>query len=473
MAPARTATRVAASAAIFVSATLSACLLLYLRTRAGLAAEAHAQLTDEASGEALFAGASRKHVASIPLRVDFLWVKNEEFMDGELLMSGYAFLLGVEALPKGSGVYLPPRWMLLDSGSSSLAFCDETLAPTLSRNRAHAYPNTTREEDLIACNAYGSASAFWGYYYIGAVRSSEVVMPRSWYVVMEQSKMMTCTQDGFHAQSGVELQGIFGFAGPAENVVNLVPPAHPPLSLETCRGYPAAAYEPSPLREMMGGAPETPLTQIGIRWAGGFGEGQGELFLDAAATANEHFRSADAIGPFQITTSSWYQPNVTGMAVSCAGRVDSHTLPFTTMNSGASYNTLIDTGTPYLSFPPQVCQLLEAAGVATAGCRQATRPECDLLVQVAGPQNVGSLSLPFNVGKLLQLKAAVPPGLKGNPFVLFRDQQFVLGAVGFLFFDLVVLNIAHGTGTVVPRKGGATIPADLLPKPPAGLAASR
>ena len=76
-----------------------------------------------------------------PLDVEPLW------QNGELW--GFAFLISVTPFDVG----LPPQLLMVDSGSSTLAFCNASLAQGQSSSIATLrHPHV----DLISCNTYGS-----------------------------------------------------------------------------------------------------------------------------------------------------------------------------------------------------------------------------------------------------------------------------------------------------------------------------
>ncbi|KAG8463760.1 hypothetical protein KFE25_004033 [Diacronema lutheri] len=389
----------------------------------------------------------------LPLKVEFLW-------NGPSSKFGYAFLIDVAALAPAGAASLPAQWLLVDSGSSTASFCNSSFAASL-QPLLLTTGDPSKLSRTVSCNKYGTdlsaPEGFWGYFYHGDLQTSDgLTMPGSYYAVMEESIGMTCSNNGFVVQDGSLLEGIFGIGGVNLDMVQQVPAGAQP-SIDTCADYPLAGYQPSPLREFADGTPDSPLTHLGIRWEGGVGPNQGTLFLNGAATANENYRADDVIGPFLIKSDQWYTIEVTGFEMRCPD-VATASVPF----ASAAANSIMDTGTPYLQFPASVGQMLFAHAGGHAGC--------ELLVNLVGPPGSGANpQLPFNVDKLMTLMDAVGT-VAGNPLVSFNGNDFILGAMGFLFFDILVYDLAANVGTAVPR-ADVVIPANLVPSYPGAAVA--
>merc|ERR1712176_574728 len=92
--------------------------------------------------------------------------------------------------PKGS----PPQECLLDTGSSTLAFCDASIASSMQESKS----------EYMSCNKYGSGNeGYWGFFYDGTIQLGAYEFQSAHYAVMQQQVEMTC---------GDGLQGIFGVA---------------------------------------------------------------------------------------------------------------------------------------------------------------------------------------------------------------------------------------------------------------------
>merc|ERR1719198_1618285 len=83
------------------------------------------------------------------------------------------------------GEDLPPQKLLLDTGSSTLAFCDSSLIDKVKSLQQNNY----------ACNIYGSATVkegFWGPFYKGGVHiaNGDIRVKDASYSIMKQQVSM-------------------------------------------------------------------------------------------------------------------------------------------------------------------------------------------------------------------------------------------------------------------------------------------
>ena len=99
--------------------------------------------------------------------------------------------------PKSSnGGLLPAQMLMVDTGSSSLAFCQSSLL------QEAAY----QETQYNSCNRYNPGGApmyYWGPFVEGDVHAGNVTFSNASYSIMAQEENMGC-------QHGI--QGIFGIA---------------------------------------------------------------------------------------------------------------------------------------------------------------------------------------------------------------------------------------------------------------------
>lgn len=362
---------------------------------------------------------------------------------------GFAFLIEVTPFDVG----LPPQLLMLDTGSSTLAFCNASLAQGQSPLIATYEDNTTAE--VIACNAYGNGSppeSFWGFIY-----SSKVVIgpagfaeAKAYFNVMQQHKGMTCSSDGFVVGGGRQLEGIFGIGSKAQNVVRAMPKDGMVTNsdgLPDCSKALIAGAVKNPLDGLLDSPATAPLnlSLIGIRWQGRVGKHAGTLFLGESAKSNEFYRKEDAIGPASLNTQTLFELNVTGFQTIASNGSISQSLPFV---SGAQ-NAYIDTGTAELVLPPALIEILKHDSSLGDGL---------LSVKLAAKDG-GELSLDFPFAQLRQMY---------NASQLIKSQdahtdKFVFGAICWLFFDLVVVDVEAQEVTFVPVADYAKVVVPPMP----------
>ncbi|KAJ1635124.1 hypothetical protein T492DRAFT_836277 [Pavlovales sp. CCMP2436] len=156
---------------LFSFGAAAACMLLFV-------------LSGNPSEQGVAEKAAAGFLPTFPLAVEPAWDT-----DGSGLW-GFGFFIEVTPFNKE----LPPQLLMVDTGSSSLACCNKTLAIGQSKDIM------TLPAKAIQCNSYGTgASYFWGYTYAAWVTigpNNFVVTPAS-FVVMEEHVGMTCREDGF------------------------------------------------------------------------------------------------------------------------------------------------------------------------------------------------------------------------------------------------------------------------------------
>ncbi|CAE7180627.1 ANKRD17 [Symbiodinium pilosum] len=272
-------------------------------------------------------------VASIPL-------------DATSWSGGVRLLMAVSPVASSGGI-LPAQKLVVDTGSSTLAFCQSSFL------QEAAYKPT----NYISCNQYnpgGDATGYWGPFVVGQIQAGNVTFSQASYSIMEQEQNMPC-KDG--------IQGIFGIAFrqldvgfPAEQKPNWLE-GGPSASCPD-----AAGVVPPPLMQNLrahGG-----VEKLGIYWSGQLGENQGRLYLDQDAVLNEHYDESRIVGPAVLGEIGWYDINV--QKISLGGEEFSN---FNCNPSQPGQQCIMDTGTPALVLPPQVfeyaSQLIDMGEPAT------------------------------------------------------------------------------------------------------------
>ncbi|CAE7254809.1 cmdD [Symbiodinium sp. CCMP2592] len=244
----------------------------------------------------------------------------------------------VDVAPEAAtGKQVASQRLLLDTGSSTLAFCEQGLL------QQTLYEMT----DYVSCNAYnpgGNYTGYWGPFVVGDLTAGNLSMHNSTYSVMANQVGMPC---------GDGVEGIFGIAFqqldagvPVESFSNWNDTASCPIKNET--------FLPPPLLHQLqasGG-----VEMLGIYWSGDIGEEQARLYIDEDAV-NEHYDAESVVGPVAFGELGWFDVNIQRISVG-----DEEFVGFNCTGRAIGQCTM-DTGTPTLFLPQAVVnhssQLLE------------------------------------------------------------------------------------------------------------------
>jgi len=285
--------------------------------------------------------------------------------------------LTVTANPDGQR----PQETLLDTGSSSLAFCDED-------GQSIEESLTSLKTDYLSCNKYGNGDeGYWGFFYQGKIGvGSDLSIDSAYYSVMHQEESMPC---------GSGLQGIFGVGFKA-----LDQAAKHPTPLNWPSGGVGDCPRPSttlvgPLMSYL--KQDTPEGRLGIYWNGAVASKAGELYVGPTADTNSHYSN----GPVQTATlgeTGYYDVTINGF--SFGG--EEHAV--TSCGSGFfSVPCLVDTGTPVMFVPSAVYQQIMNGATG------------NLELKLAGPS--GPITLNFDAATLAQ-NQYIEPYQQGGPYIL-------------------------------------------------------
>lgn len=227
-----------------------------------------------------------------------------------------------------------PQKHILDTGSSTLAYCDQSISQRI----------TSKGLDAIVCNLYGGGShGFWGQVYRGDVSvESRITLPSSYYAVMQDSVFMC--DDGNDGIFGIAFKELNeGFKG------SMPPQGWTPSAVGSCPGPGEREVVDmgNPLIEKIrGSVPE----QLGIYWSGQPGEGQGGLYLDRAATDNEHFKANSVLGPARLGEYGWYDVFMIAFSVNDLDFPSPHLCDCDSVETCRG-KCIMDTGTPWIIIP--------------------------------------------------------------------------------------------------------------------------
>jgi len=255
---------------------------------------------------------------------------------------------------------------------------------------------------------------------------------------MQQQRGMPCTS-GF--------QGIFGIAfRQLDLAFSANSPAFQPFDESgngmRCPTQPAGDAAPPLMQFLRASAGPA---QVGIYWSGRTGLAEGALYLEEAATSNEHYAQGDMVGQAALGELGWYDITIQQIALPSTGQAwtDFQCDPA----AGTTSTCIMDTGTPVLSVPKQVyqsiVQLYESSG--------SGQPLGSLSVTLAGKQ-AAPVTLEFSVATLLD-RGWIQPGGSG----------IILGLPLWAFYYTVFDVNARAVTFVANPQGTTTTPQIGLP----------
>merc|ERR1712232_1372231 len=263
---------------------------------------------------------------------------------------------------------------LLDTGSSTLAFCDASLETGLAKT------------DYMSCNLYGSGNeGFWGFFYKGSIGvGSDLSIPSAYYTVMHQEVSMPC---------GSGLQGIFGVAFKQLDQASV-----PPSPLNWPSGSVGSCPQPStdfvgPLMSYL--KQDTPQGRLGIYWNGAVGTSTGELYVGPTAETNSHYTSG-AVQTAILGETGYYDVTINQFSF------DGQSYSVSCSSSVFGSPCLIDTGTPIMFVPSSVYSAISGG---------QTGP---LTLELASPS--GAITLSFDAETLANNQYIAP--YQGGPYIL-------------------------------------------------------
>eukprot|EP00913_Durusdinium_trenchii_P007726 g7255.t2 len=305
--------------------------------------------------------------------------------------------------------------LVLDSGSSTLAFCDSQFSQQAQY----------QSSDFISCNLYnpgGDFTGYWGPFVKGAVKVGNFTIPKAAYSIMQQEPQTYGDSSWFGMRSPQEksmpctdgLDGIFGIAfRQLDRAFRASDEYEMELSPEgkfTCPNQPAGVVPPPLVQHLRTIHSSTESAKIGLYWSGQQGEAQGRLYLGQSAVENEHYALADPLPAAHLGELGWYDISVQSITV---GEQELEGLNCDPVHGETC---ILDTGTPAIVLPPEAYELLESSSGS-------------LSFQLAGPN--GPTTLSFDLQQLSNM-GAISKGNKGDGLIL----GLPLWAFYYTVFDL-------------------------------------
>lgn len=315
---------------------------------------------------------------------------------------------------------LPEQRLLLDTGSSTLAFCDKSMATPLENYKTNFY----------SCNAYGDGDeGYWGPFYAGPIQlptsnGGALHIASSHYsVMMDQIEMPCISTTALNA--GVN--GIFGVAfKQLDQATSTKPSGWSPVSVGECAE--ATTDFVQPLMKYLND--EGGVKQIGIYWSGKIGDGEGMLYLDDDATKNEHHKAkeAEALGKAFFGEFGWMDIRVDSL------EVDGQNFAAPHCNAQENSPCIMDTGTPYLGVPYNVYEAMN---------QNAQQGDSTLTINLLPKESdAAPVRLDFDVATLIQ-----------NQWV-YTSELFVLGLPLWSFY-YTALDISDSSILFTPQQPSA------------------
>ncbi|CAE7242544.1 ANKRD17 [Symbiodinium natans] len=316
-----------------------------------------------------------------------------------------------------NGELLPAQSLVVDTGSSTLAFCQSSFLQEAN------YQSTK----YISCNQYnpgGDPTGYWGPFVVGELRAGNVTFQQASYSIMAQEENMPC-KDG--------IQGIFGIAFRQLDVgfpADQRPDWSSGVAAASCPE--AAGVVPPPLIQKL--RAQGGVEKLGIHWSGQLGENQGRLYLDDDAVLNEHYDKSSLVGPAVLGEVGWY--DIAVQKISLGGQ---EFTGFGCDPNQPGQQCIMDTGTPALVLPAEVfdyaSQLIEYGESATLTF---------WLPGVSGED----VAVSFDLTTLNQM-VALSKGGKGTNIIL----GLPLWAFYYTVFDITEKSVSF-----IPQKSQPAIP---------------
>jgi len=293
---------------------------------------------------------------------------------------------------------------LLDTGSSTLGFCDSSFGDKLESLQTSYY----------SCNIYGSAQVkegYWGPFYKGgvAISGGALQIPDGYYSVMKQQVSMPCDSN---------INGIFGIAFKQLDMGTSEAPSDWPTDGVGSCPRPTTDFV-QPLMQYLNS--EGGVKQLGIYWSGKVGDGEGQLYLDDDATNNPHYDAtrAAAIGKATLGEFGWYDIDVQSVDINGQSFTD------ITCNPQGGSPCIMDTGTPIIVIPQDA---YDAMAQGASG---------DLVVKLHGVDS--PVELKFDAKTLLD-----------NGWVQGSPQAGVILGLPLRAFYYVVMDISDSSVSFTP-----------------------
>lgn len=338
------------------------------------------------------------------------------------ILGGYRFYLKV-SLPQRDGTITRPLSLMLDTGSSTAAFCDYSLQAAVN----HTALST------ISCNLYGTgASGYQGPFFEGTMHLAGQALPLVKYAMMQFQADMPCI-GGYDGIFGAAFKGMdqaypaTGYAAAATNYSSAaswcshaqeMAPADymSPLIRSVTEGT-------GPSSHAWGLLHYAAISNAELKTADSIlGDDAGVLLLGEKAKNNSWFDPKSALiaklynaYSFSITDWSYYNVQIRRWVV--GGASFSASVPKASFSQG-----IIDTGTPYIELPFTICKALN------------DNPQDTLVIYING---VNGQEIALTLGTGYALSTAGPGGVplyQAAPASPYNAPVYTIGYPLWLFY---------------------------------------
>lgn len=281
-------------------------------------------------------------------------------LGASIMDQGWRFYIKVN-FPQTSGGTVTKQ-MMLDSGSSTAALCDDASLSLVNSLNA-------TKLNTVSCNEYGSATQGSGYngpFQQGAMTIGSTALNGD-YAGMRFHQGMPCTE-GF--------QGIFGIAFEAMDLYKKESSLYTSTtdyseSAEWCgRQFTAGTYI-NPWMNTLQSAVGSSSKVFGIYWSGSSGKNTGKIYFGSSARTNSHYTSGTPVvttlynaGKWSTRYFAYYNIKISSMQVgstSWSPQCNWWMRYNNECSSSSSYTQgILDTGTPVLMVPRTIYSALRS-----------------------------------------------------------------------------------------------------------------
>lgn len=225
-------------------------------------------------------------------------------------VSGSLYVMTTMVSPiSKNGDVLPPNELIVDTGSSTVAFCD--VPEDFSQRLSSLMVGKNNGTYSVFCNSYGDSAngplreGFWSPLYRGSLKLGDFTVPDANFGIMKEYRGMTCFEG---------IKGIFGFGFNEMNNVHTVA-SLPNWDKYLEKGLVGSCPLPTtgtslPVNFQSFLKSEAKPDKFGIYWNGQMGSGVGSIYTGEAAVSNKYYAyggtNPQTAGIFNVGRPQYY-----------------------------------------------------------------------------------------------------------------------------------------------------------------------